>query len=636
MVAFEKLFEPIKVGEMELNNRLVMLAMETGYVEEGRVTPRLIDFFAERAKGGIGLIVVSCSPSYGEPELVQINEDELIPSLRELVQKAHEHGTKVVAQLLVMDKWAREKGAEPEFVGPSEVLKRPTWPKLRPLRVEEIHQITGEFGEGARRAREAGFDGVELHAGIGFLLNQFLSPCTNKREDRYGGDFDNRLRMLLEVIEEAKKKAGKNYTFLCRISGEEFMEGGLSLKETKRIAEILEREGIKCLDVEAGWHESPIALIQNSVPRGAFVYIAEEIKKAVNIPVIAAYRINEPYLAEEIIAQGKADLVGMARALIADPEFAKKAREGKAEEIRPCIACCRCLDSIFTEPPFLYCTVNPMVGRGGEDLIKPAPKPKKVLVLGGGPGGMEAATIAANRGHKVIIWEKEENLGGKLLFASIAPYKEEIQRLTQYLVRMLESSGAEVVLGKKWSPEQIMEERPDIVIVGTGASPLIPSIPGTEGKNVITALEALSGAKEVGERVIIVGGGMVGCETAEFLAQRGKKVVILEMLKRMGNDIGSTSRWVVLRRLREAGIKAETKAEVVEINKGGVKIRRDDGNLEFVEGDTVVLAVGMKPNNEIVKELEGKVKELYAIGDCTQPGQIREAIAAGFQIGIKV
>jgi len=356
----------------------------------------------------------------------------------------------------------------------------------------------------------------------------------------------------------------------------------------------------------------------------------------VNIPVIAAYRINEPYLAGEIIAQEKADLVGMARALIADPEFPKKAREGKTEEIRPCIACCRCLDDIFMEPPFLYCTVNPMVGRGGKDLIKPAPKPKKVLVLGGGPGGMEAATIAANRGHKVIIWEKEEKLGGKLLFASIAPYKEEIQRLTQYLVRMLESSGAEVVLGKKWSPEQIMEERPDIVIVGTGASPLIPSIPGTEGKNVITALEALSGAKEVGERVIIVGGGMVGCETAEFLAQRGKKVVILEMLKRMGNDIGSTSRWVVLRRLREAGIKAETKAEVVEINKGGVKIRRDDGNLEFVEGDTVVLAVGMKPNNEIVKELEGKVKELYAIGDCTQPGQIREAIAAGFQIGIKV
>jgi len=635
MPEFRKLFEPIKVGKIELKNRLVMLAIGTGYVKEGKMTPQYRDFIVERAKGGVGLVITSCSPSYGEPYLLpQIKEDEAIPSFHELVQKVHKQGTKVVAQLIGQDKWAREEKAQPEFVAPSQVLKRPGLPGPRPLKVEEIHLIVEEFGEAACRAREAGFDGVEFHAGMGFLLNQFLSPCTNKRADQYGGNLENRMRMLLEVIKEAKKKAGEDYTLLCRISGEEFMEGGLSLKETKEIAKILEREGIKCLDVQAGWHESRVPLVQNSVPRGAFIYIAEEIKKAVNIPVIAAYRINEPFLAEEIIAQGKADLIGMARALIADPEFPKKAQEGRVEEIRPCLACCRCLDNIFMEKP-LACTVNPLVGKEGDYFVKLTSEPKKVLILGGGPGGMQAATIAAQRGHEVILWEKEGKLGGQLLFASLPPYKEEIERLNRYLVKMLENSGVKISLRKKGSTEEVIEEKPDVVVIATGASPIIPSIPGIEGKNVVTALEVLSGAKEVGERVIIVGGGMVGCETAEFLAQRAKKVVILEMLGRMGNDIGPTTRWVVLRRLKEASIRTETKAEVMEINEKGVRVRRN-GNLEFFEGDTVILAVGMKANNEIKRRLEGKVKQLEVIGDCVKPRRIKEAVEEGFEVGIKV
>ncbi len=639
MSQFKKLFEPIKVGEVELKNRLVALAIGTGYVKAGRLTQRHKDFLIERAKGGAGLMITSFSPIYGGSEirggeaLPGIYEDGFVPELRELRATLQAQGVKVAAQLIAVDKWAKDKDSPLEVVGPSDVIKGPGASKPRPLTVKEIHQIVESFGEATRRAREAGFDAVEIHAGVGLVVNQFLSPFTNRRTDEYGGSLENRLRFLLEIIDAAKKKAGSDYTLICRISADEFMEGGNILEDTKKVAPILEKAGIRCLDVAVAWHESPIPVVQMSVPRGAFVYLAEEIKKVVNIPVATAYRVNDPWLAERIVAEGKADLVGLARALIADPEFPNKAREGRPEDIRPCIACCRCLDLILEGQP-LACTVNARVGKEREYSIQPAPKPKTVFVVGGGPAGMEAAGVAAQRGHKVTLWEKEDRLGGQMLFAVLPPYKGEIHNLTDYLIGQLKKSHVEIKLNQEATAQSILEGKPDVVIVATGASPIIPDIPGVKGAKVSTALEVLRG-KETGQGVVVIGGGMVGCEIAEFLAEKGKKVTILEMLNRVGNDIGPTTRWVVLQRLRKAGIRMETRITATEITDEGVKGVRD-GAFEFFPADTVVLAVGMKSRDGLAQQLEGKIPAVHSIGDCVEPQRIAQAMEVGLKIAREI
>ncbi|MCK4964087.1 MAG: FAD-dependent oxidoreductase, partial [Dehalococcoidia bacterium] len=476
----------------------------------------------------------------------------------------------------------------------------------------------------------AGFDAVELHCGIGYLISRFLSPCTNKRTDEYGGSLENRMRFLLEIIASSKRKAGSDYPLLCRISADEFMEGGHTLEDTKKLIPILEGEGVHCLDVGAGWHECRTPLVHMSVPRGAFVYLAEEIKKVAKIPVVAAYRINDPILADKIIAEGRADLIGMGRALIVDPELPNKAREGRLEEIRPCIACGHCLDVVMLGAP-LACAVNPQVGKEAEYTSVPAKTPKKVFVIGGGPAGMEAAAGAAERGHQVTLFEKGDRLGGNLLLAAVPSYKWELSNLTNYLETQLRKSGAQISLNQEVTEETIAEGKPDVVVIATGAIPRIPDIPGIDGGNVVTALEVLGGNKEVGDRVVIVGGGMIGCEVAEHLAEKGKQVTILEMLERIGIDIGMTTRWVIMQRLRNAGIRMETKAKAEKLTDKGVVASRD-GSTEFFAADSIVVAMGLVPQNELYRRLEAKGTKCYSIGDCNEAQKILQAIEDGHRI----
>ncbi|MDP2954439.1 MAG: FAD-dependent oxidoreductase, partial [Chloroflexota bacterium] len=443
---------------------------------------------------------------------------------------------------------------------------------------------------------------------------------------------ENRMRFLTEIIRSAQQKAGKDYVLMCRISGEEFMEGGMTLKETAPMAVAMERAGIQALDVQAGWHESPVPLVQMSVPRGAFVYVAEGIKKAVKIPVAAAYRISDPLLAEQILVEGKADLIGMGRALIADPDLPNKAREGNIEDIRTCIACNHCLDQIFEEKP-VACAINAQTGHEAEYAIVPASKPKMVVVVGGGPAGLEAARVAALRGHRVTIMEQGEKLGGNLLVAAIPPHKEEIACFTSYLTAQVKKLGISVKLGTLVTAQAVLAQKPQAVIVAAGGSPLIPDIPGARGKNVVTAMDVLTGKAKTGQRVVMVGGGMVGCETAEVLAAQGKEITILEMLPRLGADIGASHRWVVTGRLRKANIKMEAGAKAEEITEKGVRATREGQSL-FFEGDTVVLAVGMKANGGLAQELQGKVEELHVIGDCTQPRRITQAVEEGMKAGL--
>jgi len=639
LTELKNLFQPIKVGKMELDNRIVFLAVMTGYGANDMVTERLKNFYAERARGGAGLlttaIIMPSSLGRPMPGIMGIYHDRFIPGLRQLVDVVHAEGTKIAAQLGLQYYWAKGEGAPTEEVAPSEVsTRRSSAP--RALNVAEIHQITEEFSEGVRRARDSGFDAVEFHCGVGYLINRFLSPCTNKRTDQYGGSLENRMRFLLEIIESSKRKAGSDYPLICRISGEEFMEGGHTLEDSIKLAPILERAGVHCLSMQAGWHECPRPLVHMSVPRGAFVYIAEEVKKVVSIPVVAAYRINDPILAERIIVEGRADLIGMARPLIADPELPNKAKEGKLDDLRPCISCNHCLDTVMAGMP-MACAVNPQVGMEAEYTIEPAKRSKKVFIIGGGPAGMEAATVAAKRAHQVTLFEKGDRLGGNLLPAAVPSYKYEIANLTRYLETQVKKSGAQIRLGEEISAKAVEEGKPEVVIVATGTSTKLPDVPGVKGDNVALALDVLGGKKDVGESVIVVGGEMVGCEVADFLAEKGRKVTLLARRARVGDDIGRTTRWVIIKRLQDAGVRMETMVDVVEITTNGVKgIRKNGGESEFFEGDSVVLAVGLSPNRELAEKLEGKVAAIYTIGDCVEAQKIAQAIEGGFRVAREI
>jgi len=643
MAKLENLFTHIKIGKEELKNRIVMLALTTGYNEpDNTVGDRIINFYAERAKGGVGLIIVPFTAvDIASPAQPGLFHGRFIPGARRLSDAVHAHGAKIAAQLLTQYHWATSEGSAPEVVGPSPILNQMMRCTPKALTIGEIHRLVEEHAKAAWRAREAGFDAVELPIVGGYLLNRFLSPHSNKREDEYGGSLENRLRLPLEIIEAIKQSAGEDYAIICRLSVEEFMEGGHTIEDSKKVAAVLEASGVEAINVYVGWHECPVPTVQMLVPRGAFVYLAEDIKKVVNIPVIAANRINDPILADKILSEGKADLIGMARALLADPELPNKARGGKTDEIVPCIACSHCLAEILSaykdweKPVSTFCVVNPRAGRELEYAVKPAPVSKKVFVVGGGPGGMETAIVAASRGHQVTLYERGDRLGGQLLTASLPPHKDEINTLIQSLIVRTQKAGVEVKLNTEVDLKTVEQGKPDVVVLATGATPIIPDIPGARGNNVVTAVEVLTGQKGVGETAIVIGGGMVGCETAEFLAQEGKKVSIVEMLPRIGNDIVATNRPFTLARLRKLGIRMDTNARVEEMTDKGVRVSRD-GVSDFLEGDTAVLAVGFTANKELADELEGRVAALYSIGDCLEARMIREAIEEGFCIGMEI
>lgn len=628
------LFKSIQVGSIVLKNRIVMPAINTNYAgPDGAVTQRLIAFYERRSAGGAGLIITGATDPVGwgrpVPGRSRVSEDRYIEGLKKLTTAVHKNDAKIFMQLSHPGRQAREELTNMQPVAPSPVPIRKGAKAPRELSIEEIETIIDSFGRGAFRAKQAGFDGVEIHASAGALVSQFLSPCTNLRNDKYGGSLEKRLNFLLEIIKSVKQYCGANFPLCCRISGDEFMEGGNSVAEMKEIAKILSQKeiGLSALNVTVGWHESPVPLIQMSVPRGAFVPVVEEIKKVVSIPVIASNRINDPYLAVSIIAEGKADMVAMGRALIADPELPIKAQEGRIDEIRPCIACCLCFERTHEVQP-IECSVNPCVGKEYELRISEPKKKKTILIVGGGPAGMEAASTASARGHKVILCEKEKELGGKLLVAIIPPHKEELKYLISYLIKKVQKSGVEIHLETEILPETLEERwKADEVIFAGGALPLAPDIPGLNGKNVILATDLLKKGVRVGEKVAIVGGGSVGCEVAEYLAQKGNRVVIIEKLPKIGASLLRTERWVILQRLRHLGVKMETNCEVLSIEENRVTFKKE-GGIYSIEVDNVVNALGFKSNDSF--------KGYQVIGDARQPGRILQAIKEGFYKGINV
>nr|HID57884.1 FAD-dependent oxidoreductase [Desulfobacterales bacterium] len=665
---FKSLFSEIKVGKITVKNRIVMPALHLGYADDnGMITDRHISFYRERAKGGAGLIIVGGAYperlGRGYLGMIGISGDEHIPGLEKLAETIKAHNCKVGVQLLHVGRYGYSRLLGEQSVSASPIPSKLTRETPRELATSEVEEVVKNYGKAAARAQKAGFDLVEVLAAGGYLPCQFLSPLTNKRKDKYGGDLEGRMTFLLEVVAAIKDHAPK-LTLGVRLSGDEFMDGGIDHIEMQEVARALDRAGVEVLNITGGWHETDIPQITMHVPEGAYVYLAQGIKKSVNVPVIASNRINSPCLADRIVSRGWADLVVMGRGLIADPELPIKAQEGRVDEINTCIACNQgCLDHVFLMKP-ITCLVNPRAGRETEFALSPAKKKKAVVVVGGGPAGMEAARVAALRGHDVTLAEKGERLGGQFLLAASAPNKHVFLEAIRYLSVQLENLGVKVHKNTVATPDWVKELNPDVVVVATGSRPIIPAW-AKDKPNVTDAWQVLSENIVPGHKTVVVGGGAVGCETALFLSrneaistQTGmflmehgvfepkgiaremyqyRDVILLEMEKRIGADIGLSIRWTILQELKRHGVDVRVNTKVTEIVPEGVVVQTEGGKEDTIPADTVVLAVGVEPlGEEFVESLKGIVPEVIIIGDAKQPGKAIDAIFDGLKAGSRI
>ena len=646
-MSLKKLFEPINIGAIEFENRIVMPGMTTAFADEnGAVTERLINYYVERAKGGVGLIVTdaTCIDHPGgkiaHATQLRIDYDKFIPGLSDLVTSVHHYEAKIALQLHHAGRQTtleHTEGKQP--VSASDVYDPVFDVQPRALRIDEIEDLVEKFGDGARRAKIAGFDAVEIHGAHGYLIQQFLSPYTNRRIDKYGGSLDRRMTFALGIFRRVREEVGENFPIIFRLSAEENVEGGITLRDTKVIAQKLEKAGVDVLHISSGMDETPPEYCDvptMAVSRGCFVHYATAIKELVNVPIVAVGRINDPLLAESILREGKADLVAMGRALISDPELPRKAREGRLVDIRKCIACNECT-TLIGKGLRLGCAVNAVVGEEGESRLTRVAEPKQVLIVGGGPAGMEAARISALRGHETILYDENEQLGGQLRISFKPPHKEELRNILDYLSNQLRELDIEVKLGSSVTASMVQRINPDVVILAMGARPLIPSIRGVNNKNVVKAWDVLAGKVEVGKQILVAGGGEVGCETAEFLAEKGKRITIVEMLNDVALDAVSGIRELLLKRLNEKSVKILTNSTILEIMEGGMSILDKKSNrIQNMKAENVVLSLGAKANDELFRELKGKVKKLYAIGDCVRPRRIIDAIYEGFHIAREI
>jgi 2,4-dienoyl-CoA reductase (NADPH2) len=661
----EYLFKPVRIGKLELPNRVVMTAMHLNYTPGGRVSERLIAFYEERARFGLSLAIVGgCTVDEysGSPDMLSLKDDADMDGLKRLAEAVHRAGGHLFAQLYHAGAYAHSVflGGK-QALSPSGVFSRFTKETPREMTRSDIIWVIENFAKAAQRAKDAGFDGVEILGSAGYLISQFLSPLTNKREDEYGGPLENRMRFGLEVLRAVRQQVGSDFPVSYRIAGNDFVPGSHTNEEAKAFAQALDREGVEAINVTGGWHETRVPQLLMSIPYGAFTYLARGVKEVVNAPVMACNRINDPLVAEEVLRQGAGDLVGMARAFLADPQILEKAKEGRLQDIVHCIGCAQaCFDHVFMMRP-VSCMLHPRSGREFEIREDKAPRPKKVWVIGGGPGGMMAASTAARRGHDVTLFEEKEQLGGQLLLAGAPSMRSDFRRAVKDLEVQLRNSGAKVRLGQRMDRGKIRRGRPEVVIVATGARPIVPDIKGVELGNVVSAWEVLEGKVPVGREVVIIGGGAVGCETALHICESGtisaetlkflafqkaeswevlerlitrgwRRVTIVEMLERIGQDIGISTRWAMIQDLHRLGVRVITGAKAKEIQPDGVLIQRGDKE-EKVPCDTVILAVGSRPLDEISQKIVGFVPEIHVIGDAKTPRKALDAIWEGYEVG---
>ncbi len=668
---FFKLFNPLKIRNLELSNRIVMPAMHLNLAKNGFIEDKLIDFYVERAKGGAGLLIVGgCYVDiYGKglPSMIAVDDDKYLPKLTEFTKEVHNarDDVKICCQLYHGGAYAFPDIIGRQPIAPSAVYSKFSKTTPREMTMEDIKREQKAFSDATVRAKKAGFDAVEICANAGYLLDQFLSPKTNKRTDHYGGVLENRLRFPLETIELMRSNVD-DFIIGYRISGDDFVPGSNTYKEKAIIAEQL-CKNLDYFNITGGWHETKTPQLTMDVPEGCYTYLAENIKNHVHIPIFSSNRINNPELAEQILMAGKADAICMGRALIADPYLPMKARSGEIRDIMNCIGCNQgCFDNVFRMMP-ITCLRNARAGNEAKTELKPLKEKKKIMVIGSGPGGLEAARIAAIRGHEVHIFERDDKIGGLLNIIWIPPGRNEFKRVIENYTYWIQKYGIHTHLQTNVTIDSVKDFNPDIVFYAAGSKPVIPPLKGIKNKNVFWANDVFSGDAPVGKNNVIIGGGATGIELAIYISKYGaitleafdfltfyhalepevalemlqagrNKVTVLEKLPKLGSALGKTTKWVLLDKCVALGVDLITSVDVTEIGNDYVNYKDANDRDQIINNvDYVYYATGVIPDDELSTQIKqlGNIK-IEKIGDARKPETVMEAVSRGYKIGNNV
>ncbi len=670
---FFKLFTPLKIKNMVIPNRIVMPAMHLNLADNGFISKRLINFYVERAKGGAGLIIIGgCYVDLyasGAPTMISLENDEYIPKLTEFTEKVHnaKDDVKICCQLYHSGRYTYSQLIGKTPIGPSAVYTRYNKSTPRAMALEDIENEQQAFADAAIRAKKAGFDSIEICGSAGYLMGQFLSPLTNIRTDEYGGSFENRVRFPVETVKLIKSKIGDNFALGYRMSGDDFVPGSVTYKDKPNIAKSLEEAGVDYINVTGGWHETRVPQLTMDVPEGCYTYLAENIRNAVSLPVFSSNRIIDPIMAEEILATRKADAVCIGRGLIADPYWPEKSQKGDLRDIMYCIGCNQgCFDNIFKLKP-ISCLRNVRAGNEAKTELKPIEEKKKIMIIGSGPAGLEAARVARLRGHDVSLYEKDDKIGGLLNIIWIPPGRNEFKRIIENYNYWIQQLGINLFLNTEVNIETIRDFNPDVVLFATGSKPIKLPIPGSDRENVYWANDVFLGNAPIGINNIIIGGGATGIELAIYLARYGrlnleavdfltfynaiepevaikmlhkenKKVTVLEKFPRLGSALGKSTKWVLLGKCQKLGIDLITNVNITEIGENFIRYKdANDVDQMIDDVDTVYYAIGTVPNDELYKEFKQLTNiQVEKIGDVREPATVLEAIKRAYKIANRI
>lgn len=665
---FETLFSPITVNGLTLKNRIAYPSLGLLYSWDRKPNDRYRHYFKEIAKGGAGVVTVGpvgVDFVGSGLAILGLDNDEVIDEFKTLTDTIREEGASPWIQLFHAGGYSHPiliNGETP--MAPSARYSPYSRTTPREMTLEDIETVRDSFARAAQRAVAAGFDGVEIIASAGYLLTQFLSPLTNHREDDYGGSFENRLRFPCEVISACRDAIGADVPLSVRMAGNDFVKGSNTDTETPLIAKAYQKTGVDLLNVTGGWHESRVPQLPMDLPRTGYAYLAASVREATSVPVMASNRITTPSDAERILNDGYCDMVNLGRVLIADPFWPTKAMEGREDEIRPCVACSQgCTDQVFSGNP-VTCAGNPRAGYEAERIVHKAEKPKKILVAGAGPAGLEAAVTAAQMGHEVLLAESTDAIGGQIPIAATPPHKSELHEFVRYYRTMIERTGVTLSLDTVVTPDFITKQRPDHVIVAEGARPALPPIEGSDAPGIVNAWDLLKKDRPLGRRVAVIGGGAVGLETAMHIAVKGTlspellhflmlhnadtpenlarrlvrgnhEVTVFEMAPKVGGDIGKSTKWVMMANIKRYGIELITGATVTCL--AAKKVSWKEGELpkdRFF--DTVILATGSRSNTTLTETLKSIGVPHSVVGDAGRPGKFDGAIHGGFLAALEL
>lgn len=666
---FKKLLQPGKIGNMELKNRMIMPGMGTNLAAaDGTVSDVIVNYYARRANGGVGLIIteVCCPDPLGRviDGEIEITSGKFMPGLSHIPHAVHSGGAKACLQLAHGGCFSSESVTGIQPISPSGIgtFQLPN-DNPRTMIIEDIKELIEKYGLAAKRARQCGFDAVELHGAHGYMPLQFLSGYTNRREDEYGGSLENRARFALETIRSIKNHAGEDFTLIYRLSADEDVPNGVTIKEACTFAKWAAEAGADAIHVSAGTWDSRLHkyftvmegkesakgknlsngvatsmwVPPNYTPRGTLVNLAAAIKKSVNVPVIAVCGIS-PEMGEDIIEKGDADFIAIGRQTIADPDYPSKVALGKPEEIRRCLRCNECLGEVMNSCG-ISCAINPEAGKEYESFVKitPAKIKKKVAVIGSGPAGMQAAITASERGHDVTLFEKKDRLGGALYYVAIPDFKQDYKDYKDYIINTVNKCGANIVTGIEVTADGIKDGKFDTVIVATGAETFRPNIEGAKNPKIYDPLEVLDGNIPSGDNIIVCGAGMIGCEVSMFLSEKGKNITMIDMLPEAAPDLPIYTKWVLNSKLAELNVTQKLNHQIIEMNETNVKCTFDETEFTY-NSDAVICALGLKSVRNLTDELREKCSsmEIITVGDTNKPKKIMQAVHEGFHAARRI